>query len=325
MSVQCPSAVVLIRPHHFCPNPATAADNAFQSIDPTRSAEQISAAAFEESTRLAETLEAAGIQVLMFEDTENVRPDSVFPNNWFSTHPGGRIALYPMFSPSRRSERRPDVIDVLKARFRVQDIIDFSGLEYDDIFLEGTGAMVLDHTNRVAYAAKSHRADPLALERFCATFGYEPMMFAASDPSGTPIYHTNVMMCIATDVALVGLSLIDDPARRAEVAERLTEPGRELIDLSAEQVAEFAGNAIELRSPAGRILVMSGRAEASLTPEQRATIERTCRIVGVEIPTIELAGGSVRCMIAGIHLDRRPVAPAVATVTDEPLGAPAFA
>ncbi len=321
MSVQCPSAVVLIRPHHFCPNPATAADNAFQSVDPTRSFDEISAAAFEESTRLAGTLEAAGIQVLMFEDTENVRPDSVFPNNWFSTHPGGRIALYPMFSPSRRSERRGDVIDVLKARFRVQDIIDFSGLEYDDIFLEGTGAMVLDHTNRVAYAAKSHRADPLALERFCATFGYEPMMFAASDPSGTPVYHTNVMMCIATDFALVGLSLIDDLRRRQEIAERLTEPGRELIDLSAEQVADFAGNAIELRSPTGRILVMSARAESTLTPSQRATIERSCRIVAVDIPTIELAGGSVRCMIAGIHLDRRPVVPAFVPVSDQTVAA----
>lgn len=263
---------------------------------------------------LAATLETAGIQVLIFEDTENVRPDSVFPNNWFSTHPGGRIALYPMFSPSRRSERRGDVIDVLKARFRVQDIIDFSGLEYDDIFLEGTGAMVLDHTNRVAYAAKSHRADPLALERFCATFGYEPMMFAASDPSGIPIYHTNVMMCIATDFALVGLSLIEDPLRRDEVAERLTEPGRELIELSPEQVADFAGNAIELRTPTGRILVMSARASATLTPAQREAIERNCRIVAVDIPTIELAGGSVRCMIAGIHLDRRPAVAAVSPV-----------
>ncbi|WP_309621087.1 citrulline utilization hydrolase CtlX [Salinibacterium sp.] len=310
MSVQSPSAVVLIRPHHFGPNPATAVDNAFQSIDPTRDAAAIARDAYVESTRLAEALEGAGIQVHLFEDTESVRPDSVFPNNWFSTHPGGRVAVFPMYSPNRRTERRADIIELLKERFRVQDIIDFSGLEQDGLFLEGTGAMVLDHTNRVAYAAASHRADPLALERFCATFGYEPMMFAASDGRGIPIYHTNVMMCIATDFALVGLSLIVDQRRRQEVADRLAEPGRELIDLSDEQVADFAGNAIELRSSDGRILVMSTRAESSLSGAQRAVIERSCRILAVEIPTIELAGGSVRCMIAGIHLDRRPVAPA---------------
>ena len=307
MSVQSPSAVVLIRPHHFGPNPATALDNAFQSVDPTRDAAAIARDAYTESTLLAEALEQAGVQVHLFEDTESVRPDSVFPNNWFSTHPGGRIAVYPMYSPNRRTERRADIIELLKERFRVQDIIDFSGLEHDGIFLEGTGAMVLDHTNRVAYTASSHRADSLALERFCATFGYEPMMFVASDPRGTPIYHTNVMMCIATEFVLVGLSLIDNPRRRQEVADRLTEPGRELIDLSADQVADFAGNAIELRSSQGRILVMSARAAATLRVSQRKVIERSCRIVTVDIPTIELAGGSVRCMIAGIHLDRRPV------------------
>ena len=307
MSVQSPSAVVLIRPHHFGPNPATAVDNAFQSTDPTRDAASIARDAYAESTRLAEALEAAGVQVHLFEDTESVRPDSVFPNNWFSTHPGGRIAVYPMYSPNRRTERRADIIELLKERFRVQDIIDFSGLEQDGLFLEGTGAMVLDHTNRVAYAASSHRADPLALERFCATFGYEPMMFFANDPSGIPVYHTNVMMCIATEFVLVGLSLIYDQRRRQEVAERLTEPGRELIELSADQVADFAGNAIELRSAEGRILVMSARAAASLSADQRAVIERSCRVLAVDIPTIELAGGSVRCMIAGILLDRRPV------------------
>jgi hypothetical protein len=211
-----------------------------------------------------------------------------------------------MYSPNRRGERRWDVIELLKQRYRVQDIIDYSGLEYDDIFLEGTGAMVLDAVNRVAYAAHSRRANPLAVERFCSMFGYEPMMFAASDRAGIPIYHTNVMMCIATDFALVGLDMIDDVARRAEIVDRLSAEDREIIDLSHDQIEDFAGNAIELRGSAGRILVMSGRAEASLTAAQRAVIEASCRIVAVDIPTIELAGGSVRCMIAGIHLDRRP-------------------
>ena len=307
MSVQAPSAVILIRPHQFAPNPATAGDNAFQSLDPARDAGEIAEAAYEETTRVAAALEEAGIIVHLFEDTENSRPDSVFPNNWFSTHTGGRIAVYPMYSPNRRSERRADVIELLKSRYRVQDIIDYSGLEHDDIFLEGTGAMVLDHTNRVAYAARSHRANPLALERFCATFGYEPMMFDAHDQAGVAIYHTNVMMCIASDFAMIGLAMIDSPARRDEIADRLTEPGRTLIDLSHEQIADFAGNAIELHGANGRILALSRRAEASLTDAQREIIERSCTILPLDIPTIELGGGSVRCMMAGIHLDRRPV------------------
>ncbi len=306
MSAQAPSAVVLVRPHKFAPNPETAADNKFQSVDTARDAAAIAKAAFDETTAVAAALELAGVTVHVFEDDEDFRPDSVFPNNWFSTHAGGRIALYPMYSPNRRGERRWDVIELLKQRYRVQDIIDYSGLEYDDIFLEGTGAMVLDAVNRVAYAAHSRRANPLAVERFCSMFGYEPMMFEASDRAGIPIYHTNVMMCIATDFALVGLDMIDDEARRDEISDRLAAEDRTIIDLSHDQIEDFAGNAIELRGSVGRILVLSRRAEASLTAEQRTVIEASCSIVAVDIPTIELAGGSVRCMIAGIHLDRRP-------------------
>jgi hypothetical protein len=306
MSVQAPSAVVLVRPTHFTPNGATAIDNAFQSVDVTRTPAQIARDAWLEVTQVAEVLEAAGVVVHLFDDHETIRPDSVFPNNWLSTHQGGRIAIYPMFSPSRRSERRTDIIEELKRNYRVQDLIDYSGLEYDNIFLEGTGAMVLDHTNRLAYVARSNRANPLALERFCTHFGYEPMAFDATDAEGVAVYHTNVMMCIATDFALVGLDMIRDPRRRAEVAERLTAPGRDLVDLSHEQIAAFAGNAIELQGRDGRILALSTRANASLTRKQRALIERSCRILALNVPTIELAGGSVRCMIAGIHLDRRP-------------------
>ncbi len=304
ISIQAPGAVVLVRPQHFTPNPQTSADNAFQRSDPSREARQIAAAAAADATRLAEALEAAGVTVHLFDDEENERPDSVFPNNWFSTHAGGRIAVYPMYSPNRRRERRPDVIELLKHRYRVQEVIDYSGLEADGLFLEGTGAMVLDHLNRVAYAARSHRADPIVLERFCTTFGYEPMVFDAV-ADGVPIYHTNVMMCIATEFALVGLDLITSPTRRQEVADRLAEPGREVIALSAEQIADFAGNAIELRAASGRILALSTRAERSLTPAQRRIIEGSCTILPVDVSTIELAGGSVRCMIAGIHLDRR--------------------
>jgi hypothetical protein len=304
MSVQAPGAVVLIRPHHFASNPETAVDNAFQRTDDARAPADIAKAAYDDATRLAEALEGAGITVHLFEDDDPTRPDSVFPNNWFSTHAGGRVAVYPMFTPSRRLERRSDVLELLKQQYRVQEIIDYSGLEVDGLYLEGTGAMVLDGLNRVAYTVRSNRADPIVLERFCTAFGYEPMVFDAA-LDGVPIYHTNVMMCIGTDFALVGLDAMTNPERRAEIAERLVEPGRELIELSNQQLADFAGNAIELHGSQGRVLALSERADRSLTADQRAIIEKSARILPVDVSTIELEGGSVRCMIAGVHLDRR--------------------
>jgi hypothetical protein len=214
-------------------------------------------------------------------------------------------ALFPMFSPNRRRERRADVIEMLKAEYRVQDVIDYSGLEPDNVFLEGTGAMVLDHLARVAYTARSNRADAVALERFCTHFNFEPMAFDTADAAGKPVYHTNVLMCVATEFALVGLGLIADAKRRTQVRERLEETGREVIELDARQIGEFAGNALELSGSDGRVLAMSARAAASLAPDQRQAIERSARIVPLAVPTIELAGGSVRCMLAGIHLARR--------------------
>jgi len=313
VSIQAPSAVVLVRPHHFRPNPLTANDNVFQVTGATTESSRIATAAYDEVTRAGAALQAAGIRVHLFDDESPDRPDSVFPNNWVSTHPGGHVAIYPMYAVNRRGERRSDVIEMLKNEYRVQDVIDYSGLELDDVFLEGTGAIVLDHVSRIAYVARSNRADPIALERFCTNFGYEPMVFDAVDPSGVPIYHTNVMMGVATDFALVGLNLIKSPARRAQVVDRLTAHGRILIDLDFEQVCDFAGNAIELHAPSGlqerggRILALSRRAANSLRPDQLAIIEQSCTLLPLDIPTIELAGGSVRCMIAGIHLDPRPV------------------
>lgn len=309
-SIQAPNAVVMIRPHHFCPNPQTAADNSFQSVDQTRSAQEIAIRARDEVTAAASMLEAAGVKVHVFDDfSENETPDSVFPNNWFSTHAGGHIALYPMYSPNRRRERRSDVIDMLKSQYRVQDVIDYSGLEYDGLFLEGTGAMVLDHIDRVAYTARSNRANPVALERFCTHFNFEPMAFNSTDAHGRPVYHTNVIMCIATEFALVALDMIPDALRRDEMVQRLQQTGREVIALTEAQINEFAGNALELNTKAPeqttRILAMSARAAASLLPEQRAIIEKSAKILPIAIPTIELAGGSVRCMLAGIHLSAR--------------------
>lgn len=305
-NVQAPTAVVMVRPHHFSVNAETVPDNSFQVRPLERSVDLIASAAREEFDGCVDALDAAGVRVHVFDDFGQLdTPDSVFPNNWFSTHAGGRIAIYPMYAPSRRRERRSDVIELLKSTYRVQEVIDYSGLEYDNLFLEGTGAMVFDHLERVAYVASSHRADPVILERFCTAFGYEPMAFPTADANGRPIYHTNVLMAIATDYALVCLAAISDDARRAEVADRLADSGRAVLDLDVGQVRNFAGNAIELTGRDGRILALSARAAAALAPEQRAVIEASARLLPLSIPTIELAGGSVRCMLAGVHLTPR--------------------
>lgn len=311
MSAQAPSAVILIRAERFTPNPATAADNAFQADAPAGQSENATSAnALAEMDALAAALRGAGVRVHVFDDTDHTRPDSVFPNNWLSTHAGGYVAVYPMYASNRRHERRTDVLEMLKSEYRVQTIVDYSGLEPDGIFLEGTGAMVLDHVSRVAYTARSHRADIAVLERFCTDFVYEPMAFDAVDSGGVPVYHTNVIACVGTDVAMIALEMIPDETRREQVRERLSVNGRQVVELTEQQIREFAGNAVELcgRTPEGKrryIMAMSARAQRSLRPDQIAVIEQSCEIVAVDIPTIELAGGSVRCMIAGVHLDRR--------------------
>ncbi len=298
----------MIRPHHFLPNTETAQDNGFQTSAFGASSQDLAKRAHDEVTDMVDTLRGEGIEVNLFEDLREDRPDAVFPNNWFSTHPGGHVAVYPMYSKNRRIERRQDVLEMLKTRFRVQDIIDYSGLEQDGLFLEGTGAMVLDHVERVAYAARSKRTSEVLLERFCTHFNYEPMVFDAHDADGLPIYHTNVLMCIGTEVALIGLDTILDAQRREEVRERLARGGRDVIALSQKQIAEFAGNAIELQGKEGRVLAMSARALAALEPEQKWRIEAHLKVLPLNTPTLEMAGGSVRCTIAGIHLSPRPEA-----------------
>jgi hypothetical protein len=305
VSVQAPSAVVMVRPHSFSPNLETAADNTFQSTD-QRPPELVSAAAAMEFDEAVRRLDSAGVKVHVFNQlADQDTPDCVFPNNWFSTHAGGHIAIYPMFADSRRRERRWDVIETLKCQYRVQDVIDYSGLEADGLALEGTGAMVLDHVARVAYTAQSNRADPVILERFCTNFNFEPMVFQAEDRSGSAVYHTNVMMTVGTEFALVCLDMIVDSERRAEVVQRLEESGRDVIALSHQQIAGFAGNALELKGQNGLVLALSARAEQSLTPDQMTRIRQSASLLPISIPTIEMAGGSVRCMLAGIHLSQR--------------------
>lgn len=302
-TIQAPSAVVMIRPHAFHSNPETQADNAFQVVRPVADTGLRARAEFD---RVVARIRDAGVLVHVFDDTgDRNTPDSVFPNNWFSTHTGGHVAMYPMFAMNRRRERRPDVIEMLKREYRVSDVIDYSGLEQDGLSLEGTGAMVLDHIGRIAYVARSNRADPVLLERFCAHFNYEPICFDAADADGRTVYHTNVLMGIGTDYALICLAMITDDERRRTVAERLTESGREVIDLTPAQISDFAGNTIELTGHS-RVLALSERAYDALRPDQLAIIERSATPLPLSIPTIETAGGSVRCMIAGIHLTRRP-------------------
>ncbi|TIT81793.1 MAG: amidinotransferase, partial [Mesorhizobium sp.] len=187
----------------------------------------------------------------------------------------------------------------------VQDVIDYSGLEHDGLFLEGTGAMVLDHIDRVAYAVRSDRTDPIALERFSTHFNFEPMAFDARDESGSPVYHTNVLMCVATGFAMIGLDMITDRRRRDEIVVRQERSGRRVIALSNKQIRSFAGNAIELHGNAGRLLALSATALTALEADQIATIEDGAKLVPLEIPTIEKAGGSVRCTLAGVHLTPR--------------------
>ncbi|WP_299549598.1 citrulline utilization hydrolase CtlX [uncultured Tateyamaria sp.] len=292
----------MVRPHHFAVNSETF-DNAFQSAIPS-SADDANRA-YQELTQAADTLRSHGVDVHLFDGDDPRTPDCVFPNNWFSTHVGGQIAVYPMMAPNRRLERRSDILDMLKTKFRVQDILDYSGLEHDGLYLEGTGAMVLDHVDRIAYAVKSDRTSQIALERFCTHFNYEPMAFHAADAQGRAVYHTNVLMCIATEFAMIGSCMIKDSARRDEVLHRLGQSSRIIIELSDDQISKFAGNAIELQGSAGRVLALSETALNALTPNQKAQISNSATLVALKIPTIELSGGSVRCTIAGIHLTPR--------------------
>ncbi|GAB2446064.1 arginine deiminase-related protein [Nocardioides hungaricus] len=314
MNTQAPRDVVMVRPTRFVPNPATIADNLFQPREAIAPTPEIAQRAYDEVARMATQLESAGVTVHLFDDLDGDRPDSVFPNNWFSTHPDGRVALYPMYSPTRRSERRPDILASLRSRFRVNAVYDYSVLEDDDLFLEGTGSMVLDHLHRIAYIARSFRSHDRAVEMVCRDLGYRPVLFSTQDVRGEPIYHTNVMMSVGTEVATVAVDSIGDPVERATVLSSLAESGREVVALDRTQLDEFAGNTIELTGDEGRLLVISSRAAAALTADQQRRLERYVTLMPIDVPTVELAGGSVRCMIATIHLPARvpPVAEAQA-------------
>jgi hypothetical protein len=303
---QSTNSVVMIRPSRFYLNPETAADNAFQRND-ARDSDALTLMARKEFDAAVQMLRDGGVSVHVFEDTaEPEKPDAVFPNNWISTHEDGRIALFPMYSALRRRERRQDIVEELRKHYRVTDVIDYSAFEDHGSYLEGTGSLVLDHLNKIAYVSLSNRSNPKVVKRFADDFGYEPVTFTSVSSNGQPIYHTNVIMCIATGFAMVGLEMIPNKAERQQVRACLEKTGKEIVELSADQIANFAGNAIELHNKDGeKLLVLSSRAVRALTENQREKLSRYARLVPLDLPTIELAGGSARCMIATIHLPPR--------------------
>lgn len=302
---QSTDTVMMVRPHAFTPNPQTAADNSFQNAGVNApDAADMAAKAYEEVTRMVETLRENGITVLLFEDDgSRGTPDSVFPNNWITTHANGKIGVHPMYAENRRKERREDVLDYLRAHYAVTDLIDRSAAADTGQFLEGTGVLILDRIYNIAYMCRSRRTNEDLLEQFCRDFGYTPLSFDSVDENGTPIYHTNVMMCLGTHFAIIGLDTIAHETERARVVRALGETGREIIDISQEQIAHFAGNALELTNAGGeRLLALSQTAYESLSEKQIAQLKRSVRLLPLPIPTLELAGGSVRCMLAEIFL-----------------------
>jgi len=298
--------VLMIRPSRFYPNPETAADNAFQR-DSDRGSDVLTLMARKEFDAAVQTLRVAGVNVHVFEDTADPeKPDAVFPNNWISTHHDGRIALFPMYSALRRRERRQDIVEELRRHYRVTKVIDYSAFEDEGCCLEGTGSLVFDHLNKVAYTSLSNRSNPKVIQRFADDFSYEAVTFTSIGSNGQPIYHTNVMMCIGTAFAMVGLDMIPKKTERRELRSCLERTGKEIVELSADQIANFTANAIELQNRRSeKLLVLSSRAAGALSEDQRKRLSRYARLVSLKLPTIELGGGSARCMMATIHLPPR--------------------
>ena len=303
---QLASTVLMIRPARFESNPMTAESNLFQGQTSATPQEQ-QAAAVREFDALVAALREAGVEVVVVEDTsEPHTPDSIFPNNWVSFHADGRVILYPMEALNRRTERRMDIIDKLGGElgFQVSEVLDLSGHENDGHYLEGTGSMVLDRANKIAYACLSSRTQLDPLGDFAQRMGYDVVAFDAVDRNGIPIYHTNVLMNVGESVAVICDEAIAREDQRAAVLNRLQETGHEIVKLNFDQLDAFAGNMLELRSKNGkRVLAMSARAWSSLDESQREILLANGEVISASIDNIERsAGGSVRCMLAEIHL-----------------------
>jgi hypothetical protein len=303
--MQITSHLLMVRPVNFAFNPETAVNNTFQVPS---SEEDIQANALREFDRLVQVLRGNGVDVTVLEDTpEPNTPDSLFPNNWISFHQNGTVCLYPMFAENRRQERDPRVVELLKNRFKIHKVIDFSFYETDRHYLEGTGSMVLDRDERIAYACLSPRTDEKVLRDFGKTMGYKCITFNSVDGSGKAIYHTNVMMCVAEKYVVINLNTIHDRDERDKVVETIKDSKKELIKISDEQMNQFAGNMLQIENTAGeKLIIMSTQAFESLDQDQVRKISRYNRIIHSPLNTIERnGGGSARCMIAEIHLPEK--------------------
>lgn len=301
MKTQCASNVLMVRPSAFGHNPQTAVNNVFQRESGDEAA--VKRTALQEFNALVRLLKENGVEVLVMDDDPKLAtPDAVFPNNWISFHSNGTMVLYPMFAPNRRLERSPRIIERIRERYRVKSILNLTEHERDGQFLEGTGSLVLDRKDHLAYACLSERTDATLLDRFSRKMGYRAVPFHASDSSGRPIYHTNVMMSIGAGFAVVCLSCIRDNGERKAIRDRLEKHGLEVIEIDEAQMAAFAGNILQLRSVDDKsLIVMSSRAYAAYRPEQLARLESYGKIIHTPLSTIEEhGGGSARCMIAEI-------------------------
>lgn len=298
--MQTTSTVLMVRPVSFGFNEQTAANNSFQKKGFEKSAQEM---ALEEFDNFVSLLRNNGVEVIAIEDTEKPHtPDSIFPNNWFSTHEGGTLVIYPMFAANRRLEREKGVLDTLKSKYKIKRVVDLTEWEEKSQFLEGTGSMILDRDNDMVYACKSVRTDENVLEEFCDELDYDYFIFNAFDGDGKQIYHTNVMMCIAEKFVVACLDSITDINEREEFIGLVEESDKDLIEISLEQMSLFAGNMLEIKNKNGEaLLVMSATAKKALTKGQLDKLNSYCKILSPELTSIENnGGGSARCMLAEI-------------------------
>jgi hypothetical protein len=306
METQSTNTILMIEPIHFGFNHQTAVNNYFQQ-SLNEHADDIQQLALAEFSNMVKQLRANGINVLVVKDTEQPHtPDSIFPNNWISFHEGGQVVLYPMFAQNRRYERRNDVLQLIEAEGKViNNVDDFAFWEEQGLFLEGTGSMVLDRINKIAYAALSERTDKSVFLQFCNVFGYKPVCFKAYlsvNNERLPVYHTNIMMCIANEYVVACLESIDNEDERKEVITSITETGKEIILITEEQMQHFAGNMLQVENKLGKqFLVMSQSAYNSLDEDQIDRLDSYNELIIIAVPTIEkVGGGSVRCMMAEV-------------------------
>lgn len=308
---QITDTILMIRPVSFRMNEQTAVNNYYQKAAEDLTPETVQFRALQEFDAFVEKLKAEGVNVVVVNDTKEPNtPDSIFPNNWMSFHENGNVGLYPMFAENRRLERREDIFDMLEEQgFEIENFFDYTSAEADHLFLEGTGSLLLDRVNRKAYCAISPRADEDLLIEFCEDFEFTPVPFVANQTVNgerLAIYHTNVMMCLAEDFAVICLDSIDDKKERKNVLKHLKEDGKEVITITETQVNAFAGNMLQVKNDKDeRILVMSEQAYKSLNQGQIDRIEKHCRILYSSLDMIEMnGGGSARCMMAEVFLPK---------------------